>query len=37
VVAALPRYNPGWSWGLLRVPVLREVLTWNLVLVLRKR
>jgi SAM-dependent methyltransferase len=37
VVAALPRYNPGWSRGLLRVPVLREVLTWNLVLVLRKR
>jgi SAM-dependent methyltransferase len=37
VVAVLPRYNPGWSSGLLRVPVLREVMTWNLVLVLRKR
>jgi hypothetical protein len=36
VVAAFPRYNPGWSWVLLRVPVLREVVTWNLVLVLRK-
>jgi hypothetical protein len=36
VVAVLPRYNPGWSSGLLRVPVLREVMTWNLVLVLRK-
>ena len=37
VVAAIPRYNPWWSHWLLRVPVLREVVTWNLVLVLRKR
>lgn len=37
VVAVLPRYNPWWSHWLLRVPVLREVVTWNLVLVLRKR
>ena len=37
VVAVLPRYNPRWSRWLLRVPVLREVVTWNLVLVLRKR
>ena len=37
VVAVLPRYNPGWSWWLLRVPVLREMVTWNLVVVLRKR
>ena len=37
LVAALPRYNPGWSWWLLRVPLLRELVTWNLVLVLRKR
>jgi SAM-dependent methyltransferase len=37
VVAAHPRYNPGWSWWLVRVPLLREVATWNLVLVLRKR
>ncbi|WP_235558606.1 class I SAM-dependent methyltransferase [Nocardioides sp. Leaf285] len=37
VVAVLPRYNPRWSWWMLRVPVLREVVTWNLVLVLRKR
>lgn len=37
VVAVLPRYNPWWSWWLLRVPVVREVVTWNLVLVLRKR
>ncbi len=37
VVALLPRYNPWWSHWMLRVPVLREVVTWNLVLVLRKR
>ena len=37
VVAVLPRYNPWWSHWLVRVPVLREVVTWNLVLVLRKR
>lgn len=37
VVALLPRYNPRWSWWLLRVPLVREVVTWNLVLVLRKR
>lgn len=35
VVAVLPRYNPRWSWWLLRVPVLRELVTWNLVVVLR--
>ncbi|WP_030485506.1 class I SAM-dependent methyltransferase [Nocardioides aequoreus] len=37
VVALLPRYNPRWTWWLLRVPLLREVVTWNLVIVLRKR
>ena len=37
VVGVLPRYNPRWSWWMLRVPLLREVVTWNLVLVLRKR
>ena len=37
VVAVLPRYNPSWSHWLLRVPVLREVVTWNLVIVVRKR
>lgn len=36
VVAAVPRYNPWWTWWLLRVPVVREVATWNLALVLRK-
>jgi SAM-dependent methyltransferase len=37
VVRVLPRYHPWWSWWVLRVPVLRELVTWNLVLVLRKR
>ena len=37
VVATIPRYNPWWSHWLVRVPVVREVVTWNLVLVLRKR
>ena len=37
VVATIPRYNPWWSHWLLRVPGVREVVTWNLVVVLRKR
>jgi arabinofuranan 3-O-arabinosyltransferase len=37
VVAAFPRYHPKWAWWVVRVPVLREVLTWNLALVLRRR
>lgn len=37
VVAVLPRYNPWWSHWLVRVPVLREVVTWNLVIVVRRR
>jgi SAM-dependent methyltransferase len=36
VVDAVPRYLPGWTRPLLRVPVLREFLTWNLLLVLRR-
>jgi SAM-dependent methyltransferase len=36
LVAAFPRYLPSWATPLERVPYLREVLTWNLVLVLRK-
>jgi SAM-dependent methyltransferase len=36
VVAALPRYYPRWCHFLVRIPVLREVLTWNLLLVLRR-
>lgn len=37
VVAVVPRYNPRWTHWLVHVPVLREVLTWNLVIVLRRR
>ena len=37
VVAIAPRYNPAWSWWLLRVPLVREVVTWNLAIVLRRR
>ncbi len=36
VLAAYPRYHPWWAQGVVRVPVLRELLTWNLVLVLRR-
>ncbi|HEY8480936.1 MAG TPA: class I SAM-dependent methyltransferase [Spirillospora sp.] len=37
LVDARPRYHPGWARGIVRVPGLREIATWNLVLVLRKR
>ena len=37
VLDAIPRYNPRWSRVLTRIPLLREVLTWNLVIVVRKR
>jgi len=37
VLAVIPRYNPRWSYWMTRVPLLREVVTWNLVIVLRKR
>lgn len=37
VVDLTPRYNPSWSRWLLHVPGARELVTWNLVLVLRRR
>ena len=37
VLDVVPRYNPRWTYWLLRVPALRELLTWNLVIVLRRR
>lgn len=37
VVLLFPRYLPRWAWWVLRVPVVREVVTWNLAIVLRKR
>ena len=36
VVDAVPRYLPGWTRPLVRIPLVREFLTWNLLLVLRR-
>jgi SAM-dependent methyltransferase len=35
-VAVLPRYLPRWAYGVAQVPLLREVVTWNLVVVGRR-
>jgi SAM-dependent methyltransferase len=35
LLAAFPRYHPRWAWWLVRVPLLREFVVSNLVLVLR--
>lgn len=37
VVDVLPRYHPSWARWIVRVPVAREVLSWNLAMVLRRR
>ncbi|ADU48174.1 class I SAM-dependent methyltransferase [Intrasporangium calvum] len=37
LVEVLPRYHPSWAKWLVRVPGLREVVSWNAVLVLRAR
>jgi SAM-dependent methyltransferase len=36
LVAAVPRYHPWWAHWTARVPGLREVVCWNLALVLRR-
>jgi SAM-dependent methyltransferase len=36
IVAARPRYYPRWCAVLVRLPGLREVLTWNLMLIMRR-
>ena len=36
VVDARPRYYPRWCRPVVRVPWLREVLTWNLLLILQR-
>jgi hypothetical protein len=36
VVAMLPRYHPSWACWVAQVPGLREVMSWNAVLVLVK-
>lgn len=35
VLAAVPRYLPWWSRAVVRIPLVREVVVWNLLLVLR--
>jgi SAM-dependent methyltransferase len=37
VLAAKPRYHPSWAQWVVRIPGVREVAVWNLLLVLRKR
>lgn len=36
VVDAFPRYHPSWATWVLRLPGLREIVTWNLVVILRR-
>jgi SAM-dependent methyltransferase len=36
LLAAFPRYHPRWAWWVVRIPVVREFLVSNLVLVLRR-
>jgi SAM-dependent methyltransferase len=36
IVAARPRYYPRWCRLLVRLPGLREIVTWNLLLILRR-
>jgi hypothetical protein len=35
VIAAFPRYHPAWLWWVVDVPVLQELASWNVCLVLR--
>jgi SAM-dependent methyltransferase len=37
LVHFLPRYHPWWARWVVRVPVVREVVSWNLAMVLRRR
>lgn len=37
LLEAAPRYHPDWADHVLRVPGLREVASWNLMLILRRR
>jgi SAM-dependent methyltransferase len=36
IVTARPRYYPRWCGPLVRIPGLREVATWNLLLIIRR-
>jgi SAM-dependent methyltransferase len=37
VVDVLPRYHPTWATWVVKVPAVREVVTWNLLLVMRRK
>jgi len=37
LVDAFPRYYPSWARPLVRIPGVREVVTWNRAVVLRVR
>ncbi|WP_425566969.1 methyltransferase domain-containing protein [Sphaerisporangium flaviroseum] len=37
VLDARPRYHPEWATGVVRLPGIREIVSWNLLLVLRRR
>lgn len=37
LIDARPRYHPSWATGVVHLPGLREIVTWNLLLVLRRR
>lgn len=37
VLAFAPRYHPSWARGVVHVPGVREIVTWNLMVVLRRR
>lgn len=37
LILAFPRYHPRWAWWLVQIPILREFLVSNLVVVLKNR
>jgi SAM-dependent methyltransferase len=37
IIEAMPRYYPRWCRFVLRVPGVRELVTWNLLLIMRRR
>lgn len=37
ILEALPRYYPSWTRRIVTIPILREFLTWNLELIMRKK
>jgi SAM-dependent methyltransferase len=37
ILDARPRYYPRWCRVIVRIPVLREIVTWNLLLILRRK